>query len=317
MPPTRTIEVFTKVECPNCGFMNLHIQQFCGNCGARLVDGPLRSIPPIKSSSDIDVSNTQSVSKEFNKILAKLKSLRKITADNIKNRLPTAVSINGITCSVTPLEGKDYDSFITEFLDKELSAVTDTLSNYVEQFRKEVESKIHKIEGAMKQKGTLMSPPDLEFVIKNDIQIARYEDYTLLILPFTYAPKTLNGKEITDPDPKTLVKEILVAFNVEQKGDYYYIKGISLLNYDHTFFGHYHRYNDTDNLNFKGNNDCWGQYKHPERAVIADFPQIRNRLQDTLENIHRESANYNRMPDGLPCCSDIVTSLKSSVWKKK
>jgi len=292
MPPIRTDEVFTK-------------------------DTLLKQLAELEFSIDTDISDTQSVSKEFDRILAKLKSLKETAADNIKSRLPTAVSINGITYSLTPLEVKDYDTFVAEFLDKELSTVTDTLSNYIEQFRKEVESKIHKTEEAMRQKGTRISPPDLEFVIKNDIQIAKHDGNTLLILPFTYAPKTLNGKEITDPNPKTLVKEILVAFNVKQKENYYYIKGVSLLNYDYTFFDHYHRYTDVENLDFHGHNDCWGQYKHPERATIDDFPQIRNRLQDTLENIHRESANYNRRPDGLPHCSDIATSSKSSVWKKK
>lgn len=130
--------------------------------------------------------------------------------------------------------------------------------------------------------------------------------YTYYILPFLYAPKTVNWRLIKEPEK--LRREVYIEFAYSGSC----IRSIQLLNADGSIFDQY--------LASKGYGLCYGDAVINFSTKPEELPQLRNYLSTHLAEIGSSRASIHwgsRNPHGLPHHRDIVVGKLIPGWNKK
>jgi len=131
-----------------------------------------------------------------------------------------------------------------------------------------------------------------------------YNNQIYYALPFHHAPKFINGKRIVSPPPKSLERDVYIAFARTKSGDII----ATLLKEDGNLFFTYHSHNNAS-LCFGAGYDIDSRCK----ITLKNKIQWRNDLETLYENIafFRVARFYS--PD-LPDVRRIRTDRKSVVW---
>jgi len=236
-----------------------------------------------------------------------IKELEKVPAKaaEITKELPVIVSIDGKSYKLLPCEEVDYKEVIFEYVETYLKETVSAMKGQVKEFASRLQDKIDEI--SLSQTKQYPPPPTLEFVMNNDMQIAVKGGLYYYILPFNYTPQLLSGRKITGADK--LSREVLIFFGYDtnKKGEFI-LESVELRNYNMSAFNHYH------DLNTVGK-DCWGNISLPIGSAydVAKLPELRDRLQNSLENINGRSLAHNK-PSKLPDVKNINIKPGSVVW---
>jgi hypothetical protein len=240
-------------------------------------------------------------------LLQSLKDAPAIKVEEIIKGMPVIVSMDGKAYTLTPTEENDYTEVIKSYVSQSLQEVKNVLIEQVKEYATQMQKRIDELNDS--QSKLYPPPPSLEFVLKNDIQIAVKGSTYYFILPFSYHPKLLNGKKIQHPE--TLAKEILIFFGyqVNKKGEFI-LDSVELRNYDFSTFEHYH--------GRQIGNDCWGHgnFKLPIGTTFStlELPKLKDRLENFLDNVNGKSI-AERYPDKLPPAEYLQVSHENVIWR--
>lgn len=239
-------------------------------------------------------------------LLQSLKDVPSLKIEEIIKGMPVIVSMNGKSYTLMPTEEHDYIEIINTFVAQSLQEVSDTLVEQVKEYASQVQRRIDELNASLSK--SYPPPPSLDFVIKNDVQIAVSGETYYFILPFSYRPATLNGRKLDNINK--LAKEVLILFGYYiSTGGEFLLGTVELRNYDLSQFEHYHS---------RGmGNDCWGHgnFTIPIGTAlpISNLPDLRDRLQNFLENVNGTSiADSN--PPKLPNVEHLQVTNEDMIW---
>lgn len=233
------------------------------------------------------------------------------TLDNVNLSSPKTVTINGSTVELSEEAEKQLRESYATPLVKELEQKKALVKTILSQTVKECQDKEAKADAALRASFPV---PDLSYLTNNNIVFGVHKDsdgksVLRFILPFRYAPVSIDKKRILDP--KQLRRDIKVIIDITGATDKR-VENVVLVNQDLSKFEHYH------NFDF---GDCLGELADKHRVItnFTDLLQFRDVLQVLYSDIHvdADGDRNHKYPAGLPGLFSIKTSDETVTWKQK
>lgn len=161
--------------------------------------------------------------------------------------------------------------------------------------------------------------PPIGYVIKNNVKYGYVSDDKIIFnIPFRYAPISINGIKISNPE--RLVRNVRIQLAIEiskNKSTDRKIVSYILVNRDGSKFEHYHSFGSPYAINRPW--DCCGLLLKENKFTVNEFDDILafcNRVENLYSDISIDKGGDNNKikPDGLPHLSDLRTEPSYTIW---